>query len=155
MIDTKHENSVASMTPEFYLIGILQSLIDNKHEDMLRDYRLRIFTALKQLDHETLWWEMVRWGLEFLALNGRCPQSVEAIAQWFQTNESLGGNPGMRDNTRLTLEAQVTDWNDYADPEHKVVADLEVLLQRFLEAGRQRYHAAHHKVAAGLASGMI
>src|ERR1017187_8622689 len=77
MIDTKHENSVASMTPEFYLIGILQSLIDNKHEDMLRDYRLRIFTALKQLDHETLWWEMVRGGLEFLALNGRCPQSVE------------------------------------------------------------------------------
>ena len=55
MIDTAHQNTVATLAPEFLLAPILHALTTGKHNDMLRDYRPRIEDALVELDSKTNW----------------------------------------------------------------------------------------------------
>src|SRR5665213_2770997 len=153
MIDTKHENSVKTFSPEFLLAPILHALTTGKHDEMLLDYRPRLRMALGQIVRETNFWELLRWGLEFLYLNKKHPATVEAIAEWFKVNGSLGGNGGSRDYVETSLQQEIELWADPLYAEYKECADLEVMIQALLELARQEYHAHHHTVAANMASG--
>ena len=100
MIDTKYKNAATIPAPEFLLLPILFALTEGTHNDLLRDYRRRINTALAHMNSEDGWWHLTRWGLAFLDENKRHPESVEAVVEWFTVNTGLGGRAGSRDCRR-------------------------------------------------------
>lgn len=154
MADTTHVNATASFSPQLTLMPLLVALTDDKHADVVRDYRERIMDALIWIDSDTEFWHLTRWGMEFLRVTKRAPKSMAGILEWFEVNPSVGGNPGMRDKAREALGADLESWASADFEQYKKCEDPEVIAHILLEAGRQRYHAHIHKVASNMATGV-
>jgi len=147
-------NTVADMAPEFLVMPILGAMLGSKDYDLIMDYRLRLANAVNQLESETPYVNLARFGLLFMKHTKRCPGSVKAIQEFFTANPSLVQNSGRRDGIRLDLEAELEAWEEAA-PELKTCDDLGVHIIRLIEVGQQKYHATIHRIATTMAEGTL